>query len=117
LLQILEPRLFNPNLEELAAVFEGNDRGAVAVVRREKGLLAPDGHAIEEKDGGIRVEVEDVCVSSSFLSLPFRTDPSSVYSYVEMGVTEDRLFAQLQAMDWKEELWARLIERESPEAI
>lgn len=96
LLQILEPRLFNPNLEELAQVFEGTDRGAVAVVRREKGLLAPDGAVIEEKDGGIRVEIEDV--------------------YVEMGVTEERLFAKLQAMDWKEELWARLIERESPEA-
>ena len=37
LLQILEPRLFNPNLDELSAVFKGSDRGAVAIVRRENG--------------------------------------------------------------------------------
>lgn len=37
LLQILEPRLFNPNLDELSAVFKGTDRGAVAIVRRENG--------------------------------------------------------------------------------
>ncbi|GAA5872232.1 hypothetical protein JCM8547_004789 [Rhodosporidiobolus lusitaniae] len=97
LLQILEPRLFNPNLEDLAAVFAGEDKGAVAIVRREKGLLLPDGGAMEEKDGGIRVEKEDV--------------------YTEMGCTEERILALVQAQDWKEELWARLIERESPEAV
>lgn len=37
LLQILEPRLFNPVLSELDAVFKGEDRGAVLLVRREKG--------------------------------------------------------------------------------
>ncbi|GAA6031805.1 hypothetical protein JCM8097_001999 [Rhodosporidiobolus ruineniae] len=97
LLQILEPRLFNPNLDDLAAVFAGTDRGAVAVVRREKGLLTPDGGSVEEKDGGVRVEVEDV--------------------YVEMGCEEERIFALLQQMDWKEETFARLIERELPEAV
>ncbi|GAA5828456.1 hypothetical protein JCM11251_006258 [Rhodosporidiobolus azoricus] len=97
ILQILEPRLFNPNSDELAAVFAGSDRGAVAVVRREKGLLTPDGGALEERDGGIRVEIESV--------------------YEEMGVTEDRVFALLQAMEWKEETWSRLVERELPEAV
>ncbi|GAA5910639.1 hypothetical protein JCM6882_001046 [Rhodosporidiobolus microsporus] len=96
ILQILEPRLFNPNSDELAAVFDGSDRGAVAVVRREKGLLTPDGGALEERDGGIRVEIESV--------------------YEEMGVTEDRVFALLRAMEWKEETWSRLVERELPEA-
>ncbi|GAA6002018.1 hypothetical protein JCM10207_003040 [Rhodosporidiobolus poonsookiae] len=96
LLELLEPRLFNPNLDELAAVFSGQDRGAVAVVRREKGLLTPDGGALDEKDE-VRVEVEDV--------------------YTEMGCVEDRIFARLQGMDWKEETWTRLIERELPEAI
>ncbi|BGP14683.1 hypothetical protein JCM10213_006237 [Rhodosporidiobolus nylandii] len=96
LLQVLEPRLFNPDLAELAAVFSGDDRGAVAVVRREKGLLTPDGGAREELEG-VRVEREDV--------------------YLEMGASEERVFALLQAMDWKEETWARLIERELPEAV
>lgn len=95
LLQILEPRLFNPNLDELSAVFEGTDKGAVGVVRREKGLLTANGGAIEERDGGIRVEVEDV--------------------YSEMGATEDRVFELLKQLDWKEETFARLVERELPE--
>ncbi|BGP30825.1 hypothetical protein JCM10296v2_002582 [Rhodotorula toruloides] len=95
LLQILEPRLFNPNLDELSAVFEGTDKGAVGVVRREKGLLTADGGSIEERDGGIRVEVEDV--------------------YSEMGMTEDRVFELLRQLDWKEETFARLVERELPE--
>ncbi|BGP23514.1 TBC1 domain family member 14 [Rhodotorula toruloides] len=95
LLQILEPRLFNPNLDELSAVFEGTDRGAVGVVKREKGLLTANGGSIEERDGGIRVEVEDV--------------------YSEMGATEDRVFELLRELDWKEETFARLVERELPE--
>ncbi|GAA5967494.1 hypothetical protein JCM11641_000566 [Rhodosporidiobolus odoratus] len=97
LLQILEPRLFNPNSDELASLFAGEDRGAVAIVRREKGLLTPDGGALEEREGGVKVEVEDV--------------------YGEMGVEEDRVFDGLGRMEWKEETWARLIERELPEAV
>ncbi|GAA5975905.1 hypothetical protein JCM10908_005323 [Rhodotorula pacifica] len=97
LLQILEPRLFNPNLDELAAVFQGLDKGAVGVVRREKGLLTADGGAREETDEGIRVETEDV--------------------YTEMGTTEERVFELLQSLEWKEETWLRLVERELPEAV
>ncbi|KAI5481595.1 TBC domain protein, Rab GTPase activator [Pseudohyphozyma bogoriensis] len=37
ILQILEPRLFNPVQSELDAVFKGEDRGAVLVVKRDKG--------------------------------------------------------------------------------
>ncbi|GAA5923560.1 hypothetical protein JCM1841_002983 [Sporobolomyces salmonicolor] len=96
LLQILEPRLFNPNLEELGAVFRGEDKGAVAVVRREKGLLTADGGSVEERDGGVRIEVEDV--------------------YAEMGASEERVFELLGALEWKEETWERLVERELPEA-
>ncbi|GAA5867277.1 hypothetical protein JCM1840_005006 [Sporobolomyces johnsonii] len=96
LLQILEPRLFNPNLEELGAVFRGEDKGAVAVVRREKGLLTADGGSVEERDGGVRIEVEDV--------------------YAEMGAGEERVFELLGALEWKEETWERLVERELPEA-
>ncbi|GJN87506.1 hypothetical protein Rhopal_000455-T1 [Rhodotorula paludigena] len=96
LLEILEPRLFNPNLDELAAVFAAQDRGAVGVVRRVKGLLTADG-AVEERDGGVRVEKEDV--------------------YDAMGVTEERVFALLDRMEWKEETWARLVERELPEVV
>lgn len=95
LLQILEPRLFNPNLDELAAVFEGTDTGAVGVVRREKGLLTADGGSIEETDEGVRVETEDV--------------------YAEMGATEERVFARLGELEWKEETWSRLVERELPD--
>lgn len=48
ILQILEPRLFNPVLSELQAVFKGEDRGAVAIVRREKGGLEEPVVYIEE---------------------------------------------------------------------
>lgn len=96
LLQILEPRLFNPNLDELAAVFAGADKGAVGVVRREKGLLTADGGSLEETDEGVRVEVEDV--------------------YTEMGATEENVFQRLNGLEWKEETFARLVERELPEA-
>lgn len=37
LLQILEGRLFNPDHEELAELFRGDDRGARAIVAREQG--------------------------------------------------------------------------------
>lgn len=47
-LQLLEPRLFNPVLAELDAVFQGEDRGAVLVVRRDKDL--PDGAPVEVED-------------------------------------------------------------------
>ncbi|GAA5878781.1 hypothetical protein JCM3774_005070 [Rhodotorula dairenensis] len=97
LLQILEPRLFNPNLDELAAVFRGLDKGAVGVVRREKGLLTADGGTRDETDDGVRVETEDV--------------------YTEMGATEERVFERLHELEWKEETWLRLVERELPEAV
>ncbi|BGP38718.1 hypothetical protein JCM10450v2_002668 [Rhodotorula kratochvilovae] len=93
LLQILEPRLFNPNLEDLAAVFAGTDRGAVGVVRREKGLLLAGGGVDPQGE----VAVEEV--------------------YAEMGASEDRVFDVLRAMEWKEETWARLVERELPEVV
>ncbi|KAM0754750.1 hypothetical protein T439DRAFT_284256 [Meredithblackwellia eburnea MCA 4105] len=48
LLQILEPRLFNPDLDELAAVFKGQDRGALLVVRRDKEI--PEGVDVLEED-------------------------------------------------------------------
>lgn len=38
-LSTIEARLFNPEQEGLKAVFQGTDRGARAVVAREKGKL------------------------------------------------------------------------------
>jgi len=95
LLQILEPRLFNPNLEELRDVFKGRDSGAVAIVKREKGLLRSTATGEEEAQEE-SVQVEDV--------------------YTEMGCTEERVFELLDKLDWKEETWERLVERELPEA-
>jgi TBC1 domain family member 14 len=91
LLQILEPRLFNPVQEELDAVFKGEDRGAVAIVRRQKAAASAAGG---EEEG--RVEVEEV--------------------YTEMGVTEEAVFRGLEEMVWREETWVRLVTRELPEA-
>ncbi|GAA5906200.1 uncharacterized protein JCM6883_005474 [Sporobolomyces salmoneus] len=98
LLKILEPRLFNPNLEELENVFKGKDQGAVAIVKREKGLLTIGGDSTEREEGkgASGVEVEEV--------------------YTEMGCTEDRVFGLLEEMEWKEETWDRLVERELPDA-
>ncbi|KDE03059.1 hypothetical protein MVLG_06448 [Microbotryum lychnidis-dioicae p1A1 Lamole] len=96
LLQILEPRLFNPVQSELDEVFRGKDRGAIAVVRRERigSILLGGGGETEE-------EVRDVLVEEV---------------YTEMGCTEDRVFELLGQQDWKEETWHRLVERELPEA-
>lgn len=99
LLKVLEPRLFNPNLEELEAVFKGKDQGAVAIVKREKGLLGVGGKAgdtgsMEDEEKG--VETEDV--------------------YTVMGCTEEKVFELLETMEWKEETWERLVERELPDA-
>lgn len=52
LLEALEARLFNPDPEEIAAVFRGEDKGTRAVVARSQGL----------KDES-QVEVEDVYVA------------------------------------------------------
>ena len=93
LLEVLEPRLFNPNLDELAAVFRGTDRGALGVVRRDKGLILADGGVDPEGSVG--------------------TDEV----YAEMGATEERVFEGLARLEWKEETWARLVERELPEAV
>ncbi|GAA6062720.1 hypothetical protein JCM10212_002271 [Sporobolomyces blumeae] len=106
-LEILEPRLFNPNLDELEAVFAGHDAGAVAIVKREKGLLSSSTTPHDGSDPsssrstappgvGVQVQVEDV--------------------YVEMGCDEDRVFDLLDKLEWKEETWERLVERELPEA-
>lgn len=92
LLQILEPRLFNPVLSELDAVFKGEDRGAVAIVKRQK--TAGWGGANEEDLEA--VQVEEV--------------------YTEMGVTEQSVFRGLEEMVWREETWERLVTRELPEA-
>lgn len=96
LLKILEPRLFNPNLEELELVFKGKDQGARAIVKREKGLLGLPGHEDEQQSVEGDVEVEEV--------------------YTVMGCTEERVFQELEMMDWKEETWDRLVERELPDA-
>lgn len=86
LLQILEPRLFNPDQSELAAVFSGKDRGAVMIVKRQRQLPS---------DSEVRIEVEDV--------------------YTEMGCTEAALFSCIEALDWREETYQRLTARELPE--
>lgn len=86
LLQILEPRLFNPDQSELAAVFDGTDRGAVLIVKRQKQVYG------EEE---VSVEVEEV--------------------YTEMGCTEAAIFGCLEALDWREETYQRLAARELPE--
>ncbi|GAA5991252.1 hypothetical protein JCM5350_005959 [Sporobolomyces pararoseus] len=108
LLKVLEPRLFNPDLEELEKVFKGKDQGAVAIVKREKGLLVTPGTTTttssssgeeegeEEEEEGGGVEIEEV--------------------YTEMGCTEERIFRELEELDWKEETWERLVERELPDA-
>lgn len=49
LLQILEPRLFNPVREELEAVFLGLDKGAISIVKRER-----------VREGDVEVEPEEV---------------------------------------------------------
>lgn len=86
LLQILEPRLFNPDQSELAAVFSGKDRGAVLIVKRQKQIPS---------DVDSSIEVEDV--------------------YTEMGCTEAAVFSCLEALDWREETYQRLTARELPE--
>lgn len=95
LLEILEPRLFNPVLEELKAVFEGKDKGARAIVRREKGL-----NDLSEEAGGGTMEEEEVEIEEV---------------YVEMGVNEAVVFSRLEELDWREETWERLVTRELPE--
>lgn len=96
LLQILEPRLFNPVQSELDDVFRGKDRGAIAVVRRERSGSILLGGGGETEDEISEVLIEEV--------------------YTEMGCTEDRVFELLGQQDWKEETWNRLVERELPEA-
>lgn len=86
-LQILEPRLFNPVLEDLKSVFAGTDRGAIAVARRQR-------DATEEE---CRIEVEEV--------------------YQVMGCGEEEIFGRLEKLEWKEETFQRLIERELPDII
>ena len=85
ILEILEPRLFNPILEELVQVFVGEDTGAIAVVRRERGLGEEAG----------KVELEDI--------------------FTEMGAREEVVFGLLEKQDWKAEMWERLVARELPD--
>lgn len=84
LLQILEPRLFNPVLDELDAVFKGTDKGATSIVVRECQLRG-------ETEWG----TEDV--------------------YTQMGCTEEVIFERLRKLEWKEQTWDRLVERELPD--
>lgn len=77
-------------------VFKGKDQGAKAIVKREKGLLGLPGHEDEQQSVEEDVEVEEV--------------------YTVMGCTEERVFQELEMMDWKEETWDRLVERELPDA-
>lgn len=85
ILEILEPRLFNPILEELVQVFVGEDRGAIAVVKRERGI---------GEEGG-KVDLEDI--------------------FTEMGAREEVVFRLLEKQDWKAEMWERLVARELPD--
>lgn len=50
LLQLLEPRLFTPSHAELEETFRGEDRGAVAIVRREKATGFEDGPRVERDE-------------------------------------------------------------------
>lgn len=50
LLQLLEPRLFTPSHEELEETIQGEDRGAVAIVRREKAIGFEDGPRVERDE-------------------------------------------------------------------
>ncbi|KAM0788192.1 hypothetical protein ACM66B_001351 [Microbotryomycetes sp. NB124-2] len=84
-LQILEPRLFNPNQTDIQAVFDGTDKGARIIVRRSK----------QVNDEDVEVHVEEV--------------------YEEMGCDEESVFQGVQAMDWKEEHFQRLLGRELPD--
>ena len=95
-LEILEPRLFNPILEELVQVFVGEDRGAIAVVNRERGIAQGQrqGQGVELELGGT-VELEDI--------------------FTEMNVAEVGVFGLLEKQDWKAEMWERLVARELPD--
>lgn len=68
-------------------MFKGEDRGAVAIVKRQNA-------AGGQEEG--KVEIEEV--------------------YTEMGVTEEAVFRGLEEMVWREETWVRLVTRELPEA-
>lgn len=80
MLHVLEARLFNPDRAELALVFAGRDKGAMAIASRER-----------------------------------NQEPSIVSVYDEMGCTEDAIFQAIEELDWREESWARLVERELPD--
>ncbi|EGG05279.1 uncharacterized protein MELLADRAFT_36891 [Melampsora larici-populina 98AG31] len=88
LLQTLEARLFNPDADELTAVFTGEDRGARSIVIRN--TLAIYGER-----------------SSS--------DVTPDEAYEEMGCVEETVFGKLLAQNWNEALWERLVSRELPD--
>jgi hypothetical protein len=90
LLMTMEARLFNPDKEELAALFRGDDKGARAIVARAKS-------AGKLSNGGDEAE--------------FGADEV----YEQYGATEEALFDVLKGMEWKEATWTRLVERELPE--
>ncbi len=53
LLQLLEPRLFTPSHSELEETIIGEDRGAVAIVKREKAVGFEDGPRVERDEVSI----------------------------------------------------------------
>ena len=84
-LQSMEARLFNPDKDELRALFRGEDKGAIAVISRDR-----------DKDSDAT-----------------HVDPDEVY--VQCGATEEAIFAALNAMAWKETTWTRIVARELPD--
>ncbi|KAK4058330.1 hypothetical protein OIO90_000487 [Microbotryomycetes sp. JL221] len=95
ILRTLESRLFNPNQTDIQAVFDGTDRGAVAIVKRIKQQYQRNRTGTMVDDDDIQVDVDEV--------------------YVEMGCTEQDLFETIQSMDWREDHFTRLCERELPD--
>lgn len=85
----MEARLFNPDFDELTALFQAKDKGARALVARDKAA----------KYGG---QAEDIQVW-----------PEEVYA--QCGATEEALFEALDKMPWRENSWQRICTRELPD--
>lgn len=120
LLKILEGKLLSPHFDDLARVFDGSDPGAVAIVKREKGLLTVPGTVHDDEGGPEREPCNDdddvTDVQGGGGNPNGRVEVEDVYT--EMGCTEERVFRVLcDELEWKEETWERLIERELPEAV
>lgn len=88
LLQTLEARLFNPDADELKAVFTGEDKGARAIVVRNTLSIYGERTILE-------------------------VTPDEAYE--EMGCVDDMVFGKLMEQSWNEALWERLVSRELPD--